>query len=72
MTVSEIRHESFFDTSAGLAEFEQICEKAKKVKESFRFPVSGIQKAHLIYGLCQLAPFRLILAEDERRAREIL
>ena len=56
----------------GLAEFEQICEKGKKNKGVLQ--VSGClesQKAHLIYGLCQLAPFRLILAEDERRAREI-
>ena len=29
------------------------------------------QKSHLMYGLSGIAPYRLILAEDERRAREI-
>ena len=63
---------AFLTPLQGLAEFEQICEKGKKNKGVLQ--VSGClesQKAHLIYGLCQLAPFRLILAEDERRAREI-
>ena len=56
----------------GLAEYEQICEKSKKNKGILQ--VSGClesQKAHLIYGLGQTASRRLILAEDERRAREI-
>ena len=56
----------------GLAEYEQICEKSKKNKGILQ--VSGClesQKAHLIYGLGQTVSRRLILAEDERRAREI-
>ena len=54
----------------GLAEYEQICEKSKKNKGILQ--VSGClesQKAHLIYGLGQTVSRRLILAEDERRAR---
>ena len=29
---------AFLTPLQGLAEFEQICEKGKKIKESFRFP----------------------------------
>ena len=56
----------------GLAEFEQIKEKSKTNKGILQ--VSGCmesQKSHLMYGLSETAPYRLILAEDERRAREI-
>lgn len=56
----------------GLAEFEQIKEKSKTNKGILQ--VSGCmesQKSHLMYGLSGIAPYRLILAEDERRAREI-
>ena len=62
----------FFAPLEGLAEYEQICGKRKKNKGILQ--VSGClesQKAHLIYGLGQTASRRLILAEDERRAREI-
>ena len=55
-----------------LAEFEQIKEKSKTNKGILQ--VSGCmesQKSHLIYGLSDGVPYRLILAEDERRAREI-
>ena len=55
-----------------LAEFEQIKEKSKTNKGILQ--VSGCmesQKSHLIYGLSEEVPYRLILAEDERRAREI-
>ena len=55
-----------------LAEFEQIKEKSKTNKGILQ--VSGCmesQKSHLIYGLSEGVPYRLILAEDERRAREI-
>ena len=55
-----------------LAEFEQIKEKSKTNKGILQ--VSGCmesQKSHLMYGLSGIAPYRLILAEDERRAREI-
>ena len=55
-----------------LAEFEQIKEKSKTNKGILQ--VSGCmesQKSHLIYGLSEGISYRLILAEDERRAREI-
>ena len=63
---------AFLTPLQGLAEFEQIKEKSKKNKGILQ--VSGCmesQKSHLMYGLSGIAPYRLILAEDERRAREI-
>lgn len=63
---------SFLTPLQGLAEFEQIKEKSKTNKGILQ--VSGCmesQKSHLMYGLSGIAPYRLILAEDERRAREI-
>ena len=63
---------AFLTPLQGLAEFEQIKEKSKTNKEILQ--VSGCmesQKSHLMYGLSGIAPYRLILAEDERRAREI-
>lgn len=63
---------AFLTPLQGLAEFEQIKEKSKMNKGILQ--VSGCmesQKAHLMYGLSGIAPYRLILAEDERRAREI-
>ena len=63
---------AFLTPLQGLAEFEQIKEKGKTNKEILQ--VSGCmesQKSHLMYGLSGIAPYRLILAEDERRAREI-
>ena len=63
---------AFLTPLQGLAEFEQIKEKSKTNKGILQ--VSGCmesQKSHLIYGLSGIAPYRLILAEDERRAREI-
>ena len=62
----------FLTPLQGLAEFEQIKEKSKTNKGILQ--VSGCmesQKSHLMYGLSGIAPYRLILAEDERRAREI-
>ena len=64
--------ESILTPLQGLAEFEQIKEKSKTNKGILQ--VSGCmesQKSHLMYGLSGIAPYRLILAEDERRAREI-
>ena len=64
--------EAFLTPLQGLAEFEQIKEKSKTNKGILQ--VSGCmesQKSHLMYGLSGIAPYRLILAEDERRAREI-
>ena len=63
---------AFLTPLQGLAEFEQIKEKSKSNKGILQ--VSGCmesQKSHLMYGLSGIAPYRLILAEDERRAREI-
>ena len=63
---------AFLTPLQGLAEFEQIKEKSKTNKGLLQ--VSGCmesQKSHLMYGLSGIAPYRLILAEDERRAREI-
>ena len=62
---------AFLTPLQGLAEFEQIKEKSKTNKGILQ--VSGCmesQKSHLMYGLSGIAPYRLILAEDER-AREI-
>lgn len=63
---------AFLTPLQGLAEFEQIKEKSKTNKGILQ--ISGCmesQKSHLMYGLSGIAPYRLILAEDERRAREI-
>ena len=63
---------AFMTPLQGLAEVEQIKEKSKTNKGILQ--VSGCmesQKSHLMYGLSGIAPYRLILAEDERRAREI-
>lgn len=63
---------AFLTPLQGLAEFEQIKEKSKTNKGILQ--VSGCmesQKSHLMYGLSGIAHYRLILAEDERRAREI-
>lgn len=63
---------AFLTPLQGLAEFEQIKEKSKMNKGILQ--VSGCmesQKSHLMYGLSGIAHYRLILAEDERRAREI-
>lgn len=63
---------AFLTPLQGLAEFEQIKEKSKTNKGILQ--VSGCmesQKSHLMYGLSGIAPYRLILAEDKRRAREI-
>lgn len=63
---------AFLTPLQGLAEFEQIKEKSKTNKGILQ--VSGCmesQKSHLMYELSGIAPYRLILAEDERRAREI-
>ena len=63
---------AFLTPLQGLAEFEQIKEKSKTNKGILQ--VSGCmesQKSHLMYGLSGIAPYRLILAADERRARAI-
>lgn len=63
---------AFLTPLQGLAEFEQIKEKSKTNKGILQVSeCMESQKSHLMYGLSGIAPYRLILAEDERRAREI-
>ncbi len=55
-----------------LAEFEKLKESSKK--NCGVLTVSGCiesQKVHMMYGLSGLFPFRLILAQDEKRAKEL-
>lgn len=64
--------EAFLQPFKKLAEFETIEKAAAKNRGILQ--ISGCmesQKAHLMYGLSGLFPCRLILAEDERRAKEI-
>ena len=63
---------AFLQPLQNLAEYEEI---TKCVKENTgAAEISGClesQKVHMMYGLSGLFPFRLVLAEDERRAKEI-
>lgn len=55
-----------------LAEYEEIWKRAGNHRGILQ--ISGCiesQKVHMMYGLSGLFPCRLILAEDERRAKEI-
>lgn len=55
-----------------LAEYEEICKKIKSNQGIVQ--VSGCmesQKAHLISGLSGFFPCRLIVAEDEQKAKEL-
>lgn len=63
---------TFTSPLQSLAEFEQIRDFALKNKGVLS--ITGCiesQKAHLIHGLSALAGFRLILAADERQAKEL-
>lgn len=63
---------TFLQPLANLAEMEEIYEKAGRNRGVLQ--ITGCmesQKAHLMYGLSGLFPCHLILAEDERRAKEI-
>lgn len=63
---------TFLQPLRNLAEMEEICGSIKAEKGILQ--ITGCmesQKAHLIYGLSGLFPYRLILAEDERHAREL-
>ncbi|MCF0134336.1 MAG: transcription-repair coupling factor [Blautia sp.] len=55
-----------------LADFDRVC---KDIQQNNGFQqISGCiesQKVHMMYGLSGLFPCRLIIAEDERRAKEI-
>ena len=63
---------TFLQPLQNLAEMEEIQKHIEKNQGILE--ISGCmesQKAHIIYGLSGLFPYRLILAEDERRAKEI-
>lgn len=63
---------TFLQPLQKLAEFEEIWNCLKENRGVLQ--ISGCmesQKVHLMYGLSGLFPCRLILAEDERRAKEI-
>lgn len=63
---------TFLQPLQSLAEMEEIWKCGKENRGILQ--ISGCmesQKAHLMYGLSGLFPCRLILAEDERRAKEI-
>ena len=63
---------AFLQPLKNLAEYEEICAAAKTNRGVLQ--ISGCmesQKAHLMYGLSGLFPCRFIIAEDERRAKEI-
>ena len=63
---------AFMQPLQDLAEFEEIWKCSKQNKGVLQ--ISGCiesQKVHFMYGLSGLFPSRLILAEDEKRAKEI-
>ena len=63
---------TFLQPLQNLAEMEEIQKQAKKNRGILE--ISGCmesQKAHLMYGLSGLFPCHLILADDERNAKEI-
>lgn len=63
---------AFLQPLQNFAEMEDIWKKSKENRGILE--LTGCiesQKAHLIYGLSGLFPSRLVLAEDERRAKEI-
>lgn len=63
---------SFIQPLASMAEFEEIQNGIQKKQGIVQ--ISGCiesQKAHFIHGLSGMAPLRLILAEDEKQAKEI-
>lgn len=64
--------EAFLQPLQGLAEFEEIKKRCSVNRGILN--ISGCmesQKVHLMYGLSGLFPCHLILADDERSAKEI-
>ena len=62
---------SFTQPLKGMAEFEEI-EKSLEKNQGI-VQITGClesQKAHLIHGLSGKAPLRLVIAGDERQAKE--
>lgn len=63
---------TFLQPLSQLAEMEEIVRSCKK--NTGILQISGCiesQKAHLMYGLSGIFPYKLIIAEDEKRAKEI-
>ena len=63
---------SFIQPLKGMAEFEEI-EKSLEKNQGI-VQITGClesQKAHLIHGLSGKTPMRLVIAGDERQAKEI-
>jgi transcription-repair coupling factor (superfamily II helicase) len=63
---------TFVQPLQALAEFEQIQNLAKENQGIIE--ISGCmesQKAHMMYGLSSIFPYRLVLTGDERQAKEI-
>ena len=63
---------SFTQPLKGMAEFEEI-EKSLEKNQGI-VQITGClesQKAHLIHGLSGKTPMRLVIAGDERQAKEI-
>ena len=63
---------TFTQPLAEMAEYEELVKRCKDNKGILE--ISGCmesQKVHMMYGLSGPFPFSLVLAEDERRAREI-
>lgn len=64
--------EAFVQPLQEMAEYDEICGKIQGKPQIVQ--VAGCiesQKAHLIYGLSGLFPYRLIVAQDEQRAKEL-
>lgn len=63
---------AFIQPLQGLAEFEQIQKCTGENRGIMEISgCIGSQKVHMMYGLSGLFPSHLILAEDEKRAKEI-
>ena len=64
--------EAFIEPLRELAQFDEICGRIRKTAGIIQ--AAGCvesQKAHFIYGLSGLFPYRLILAQDEQRAKQL-
>ena|SRR5699024_234772 len=64
--------EAFIEPLRELAEFDEISSRI--CRNEGLVQVAGCvesQKAHFIYGLSGLFPYRLILAPDEQRAKQL-
>ena len=63
---------AFTQPLQNLAEYEEIRQSVEKGEGIVQITgCSASQKANLLYGLSDMAPLRLVLCEDERRAKEL-